>query len=81
MDSIGACAFYDCDNITSISVPEKVTLIQDYCFAGSDSLKKVTLSSESESIGDEAFYEFVMALLQMSEVQRDTILQAATLTR
>ena len=57
VDSIGACAFYDCDNITSISVPEKVTLIQDYCFAESDSLKKVTLSSETESIGDDAFYE------------------------
>ena len=39
--SIGHSAFYFCDNLTSITIPESVTSIGDHAFDGCTSLKDI----------------------------------------
>ena len=53
---IDAEAFYYDVAITSVTVPEGVTYIGDYAFAGCSSLTSVTLPTTVTSIGDGAFY-------------------------
>jgi hypothetical protein len=53
---IDAEAFYYDVAITAITIPEGVTYIGNYAFAGCSSLTSVTLPSTVTSIGDGAFY-------------------------
>ncbi len=49
-------AFYNCDGLTSITIPEGVTSIGDYAFYNCYGLTSITIPSSVISIGDYAFY-------------------------
>ena len=53
--SIGSSAFYDCDNLTSVTIGDSVTSIGDDAFKYCDSLTSVTIGDSVTSIGDYAF--------------------------
>lgn len=52
---IGEGAFFDCDYITDIVIPEGVKVIKSYTFRDCDRLTSVTLPNSVETIGDWAF--------------------------
>ncbi|MBQ8192222.1 MAG: leucine-rich repeat domain-containing protein, partial [Bacteroidaceae bacterium] len=52
---IGDEAFYDCDGLTSITIPNSVTSIEDYAFRYCDGLTSITIPNSVTSIGDDAF--------------------------
>lgn len=53
--SIGKSAFYKCDALTSITIPNSVTSIGITAFMGCDYLTSVTMGDGVTTIGDEAF--------------------------
>ncbi len=55
--TIGYCAFCDCDNLISITIPNSVTNIGGYAFEYCDSLTSVTIPDSVTIIGDYAFYD------------------------
>ena len=54
--SIGDLAFQDCDDLTSITIPNSVTSIGDRAFSWCRSLTSITIPNSVTSIGDDAFY-------------------------
>ena len=52
--SIGACAFWYCENLASVSIPNSVTVIGDNAFLGS-ALNSVTIPASVNTIGEYAF--------------------------
>ena len=55
--SIGTDAFYDCDALQSITIPDSVTSIGEYAFENCAALKSVTIPDSVTSIGYYAFYD------------------------
>ena len=53
--SIGDSAFYGCQGLTSITIPNSVTSIGDYAFAGCYGLTSITIPNSVTSIGNSAF--------------------------
>ena len=54
--SIGDYAFYDCDGLTSVVIPNSVTSIEEAAFEGCDGLTSVVIPNSVTSIWDWAFY-------------------------
>lgn len=53
--SIGDKAFYDCNNLTSVTLPDGVTSIGDEAFAGCSNLTDINIPDSVSSIGERAF--------------------------
>ena len=53
---IGSNAFYYCDSLMSVTIPNSVTIIGDSAFYKCDSLTSVTIPNSVTSIGSYAFY-------------------------
>ena len=56
LTSIGDRAFYHCDGLTSVTIPNSVTSIGDYAFFYCKGLTSVTIPNSVTSIGNSAFY-------------------------
>jgi hypothetical protein len=54
--SIGSSAFFDCSSLTSVTIPEGVTVIGYYAFYGCSGLTSVTIPEGVTEIGDNTFY-------------------------
>ena len=57
IQTIGDCAFYDCDSLTAVTIPDSVTSIGFWAFSYCGSLTAVTIPDSVTSIGDYAFYD------------------------
>jgi hypothetical protein len=55
--SIGDCAFYHCEKLTSIYIPDSVTSIGTYAFLGCKSLKSFTLPNSVTTVHGGVFSE------------------------
>ena len=55
--SIGYPAFYMCESLTSVTIPNSVTSIGNSVFYGCSSLTSITIPNSVTSIGDDAFYD------------------------
>lgn len=53
---INGNAFYNCDNITSVTIPDGVTEIGSKAFSGCSGLKSIELPDSATNIGDVAFH-------------------------
>lgn len=59
IESIKDQAFYDCKNLLTITLPDKVTEISLATFYRCSSLKSVVFGSDTTKIGEDAFYECI----------------------
>ena len=50
-------AFFGCESLTSINIPNNVISIGDYVFCGCSSLTKIEIPNSVTSIGDYTFYQ------------------------
>ena len=57
LTEIGEKAFYGCEDLVSIVVPDTVTSIDYMAFSECTNLLNITMSKSIKSIGNEAFYE------------------------
>ena len=55
VSAIGESAFYECDSLVSVTMPDTVTSLGDYAFYRCENLESVTFSNSLESIGYGAF--------------------------
>ena len=53
---IGRSAFYDCSNLTSVTIPNSVTSIENEAFFWCSGLISITIPDSVTSIGHDAFY-------------------------
>lgn len=55
--SIGNSAFWGCNGLTSITIPNSVTSIGEDAFYGCEMLSSITIPNSVESIGNRAFFD------------------------
>lgn len=55
--SIGSGAFYNCDGVTSVTLPDSITNISNSAFSGCTGLTSFTIPDSVKSIGDFAFHD------------------------
>lgn len=57
LTEIGKAAFYDCEGLTSITIPDSVTYIGDCAFDGCTELASITIPDSVTQIGEGAFWD------------------------
>ena len=55
---IGANAFYCCQKLISVRLPDSITAIEDYAFAWCYHLTSIRMSPNAAFIGKDAFLDF-----------------------
>ena len=66
--SIGKSAFYDCDALTSISIPNSVTSIGDYAFSWCESLTSISIKATTPpTLGTSVFYSTNLAAIYIPD--------------
>ena len=55
VETIGAYAFYECNNLTTVEIPNSITSIGAYAFYGCSSLTEVAIPDSVTSLGEYAF--------------------------
>ena len=70
--SIGYEAFYGCESLTSIEIPDGVTSISDYAFYGCESLTSIEIPDSVTSIGGNAFSNTALLNSQTGVIYADT---------
>jgi RHS repeat-associated protein len=55
--SIGQYAFWDCPNLTGVTIPNSVTSIGDWAFENCSNLTSVTIPNSVTSIGQDMFFD------------------------
>ncbi len=50
-------AFKECSALTSISIPQSITILPDHCFYGCSSLSSISIPQSMKTIGVGVFYE------------------------
>lgn len=56
VEIIGKNAFYGCEDIKTVSIPNSIVSLDEYAFAYCKALTTITIPENVESIGDWAFY-------------------------
>lgn len=56
---IGESAFYDCEGLTSIEIPNSVTSIEQSAFYGCERLTSVEIPNSVVTIGENAFFNCI----------------------
>ena len=56
MTAISPCAFYQCNRLKTIDLPDSLTAIGDYAFMDCITLESVVIPDATTSIGKSAFY-------------------------
>ncbi len=59
LTAIGDLAFYECKNLTAVTIPGSVTSIGDYAFTGCSGMTVLNLGSGVQTIGEAAFSDCV----------------------
>ena len=54
--SVGSYMFWECDNITDVSLPESLLVIEEGAFSGCERLKNINIPESVTSIGTFAFW-------------------------
>ena len=69
MTSIGGTAFSDCTSLTSITIPDSVTILNSFTFSGCKSLSDVNIPDGVTYVGDGAFSGTAICNNQTEEVK------------
>lgn len=57
MTAISSYCFYNCKNLTSVTLPDTITKIGNYAFQGCTALREITVPTALQTIGTGAFAE------------------------
>ncbi|NRT75542.1 leucine-rich repeat domain-containing protein [Clostridium beijerinckii] len=71
--SIGNSAFYECEYLTDVTIPDSVTSIGNNAFGRCVSLKSIIIPDSVESIGHDAFYACDDAVFYVKSEKTKTI--------
>ncbi len=71
LTTIGSMAFYECKNLTAVTIPDEVKSIGDFAFTNCEKLQMLDLGNGVETIGESAFSDcYALTRLQLPDSLR-----------